>query len=133
MSIGTIIDKINSFFQAVDAQLTKVIPMPAIFLLCAAMSRKGLSPLRSLSNVCQALEEAGIPTGPNPDGSPNLIVMASYAILKEVYRAQTEDAVVQGGIQPGEMMILSQGANSGGPVVSTGSNLLPTHLWGIIQ
>jgi hypothetical protein len=133
MKVGKIINKINSFFQAVDAQLTRVIPMPAIFLLCAAFSRQGLSPLRSLSNVCKELEAAGIPTGPNPDGSPNLIVLASYAILKEVYRAQTEDAVVQGGIQPGEMMILSQGANSGGPVVSTGSNLLPTHLWGIIQ
>ena len=116
-----------------DAKLTSVIPMPAIFLLCAAYSRKGLSPLRSISNVCKTLEECGIPTGPNPDGSPNLIVLASYAILKEVYRAQTEDAVVQGGIQPGEMMILSKGANSGGPVVSTGSNLLPTHLWGVIQ
>ena len=133
MGIGAIVDKINSFFQAIDAKLTKVIPMPAIFLLCAAFSRQGLSPLRSLSNVCKLLEDAGIPTGPNPDGSPNLIVLASYAILQEVYRAQTEDAVVQGGIQPGEMMILSQGSNSAGPVISSGSNLLPTHLWGVIQ
>lgn len=133
MSIGSIIDKINSFLQALDAKITKVIPMPAIFLLCAAMSRQGLSALRSLSNVCKQLEEAGIPTGPNPDGSPNLVVLASYAIIKEIYRAQTEDAVVQGGIQPGEMMLLSQGANSAGTVVSTGSNILPTHLWGVIQ
>lgn len=133
MKIGSIVNKINSFFQAIDAKITTVMPMPAIFLLCAAFSRQGLSPLRSLSNVCKSLEESGIPTGPNPDGSPNLIVLASYAILQEVYRAQTEDAVVQGGIQPGEMMILSQGANSAGPVVSTGSNLLPTHLWGVIQ
>lgn len=133
MKLGSIVNKINSFFQAIDAKITTVMPMPAIFLLCAAFSRQGLSPLRSLSNVCKSLEEAGIPTGPNPDGSPNLIVLASYAILQEVYRAQTEDAVVQGGIQPGEMMILSQGANSAGPVVSTGSNLLPTHLWGVIQ
>lgn len=133
MVIDTIIDKINSFFQAIDAQLTKVMPMPAIFLLCSALSRKGLSPLRSLANVCKALEAYGIPTGPNPDGSPNLVVLASYAVLKEVYRAQTEDAVVQGGIQPGEMMVVSQGANSAGAVISRGSNLLPTHLWGVIQ
>ena len=133
MTVSTIIDKINSFFEALDAKLTKVLPMPAIFLLCAAMSRQGLSPLRSLANVCKTLEDAGIPTGPNPDGSPNLIVLASYAIFKEVYRAQTEDAVVQGGIQPGEMTILSRGSNSAGLVVSDGSNIAPTHLWGVIQ
>ena len=133
MKINTIIDKINAFFSAIDAQITKVMPMPAILLLCAALSRKGLSPLRSLANVCKALEDAGIPTDPTPDGSPNLIVLASNAILQEVYRAMTEDAVMQGGIQPGEMRILSQGSNSAGPVVSNGSNILPTHIWGVIQ
>lgn len=133
MTINNILNKINSFFSALDAKLSKVIPMPAIFLLCAATSRQGLSPLKSLSNVCQMLEDAGIPTGPNPDGSPNLTVLEISAILKEVYRAMTEDAAVQGGIQVGEMMIMSQGANAAGPVVSTGSNLLPTHIWGVIQ
>lgn len=133
MTLNAILDKINAFFQAVDAKLSKVIPMPAIFLICAAMSRQGLSPLKSLTNVCQGLEECGIPTGPNPDGSPNLIVQASHVLLKEIYRAMTEDAAVQGGIQMGEMMLLSQGSNSAGPVVSTGTNITPTHLWATIQ
>ena len=133
MTLNSVIKKINSFFQAMDAKLTTVVPMPAILLLCAAMSRKGLSPLRSITNVCQSLEEAGIPTGPNPDGSPNLIVTAAYAIISEIYRAQTEDAVVQGSVKPGEMMILSQGSNAAGEVISNGSNIMPTHLWGVIQ
>lgn len=107
--------------------------MPAILLLCACLARKGLSPLRSLSNVCKALEGLGIPTQSNPDGSPNLIVAALYEVFKETYRAQTEDAVIQGSIMPGEMMLLSNGANSGGPVVSIGTNLMPTHLWGVVQ
>ena len=133
MSISAITDKINNFFSAMDAKITSVIPMPAILLLCAAASRKGLSPLRSLMNVCQALEEAGIPTGPNPDGSPNLIVAASNAIINEVYRAMVEDAVVQGGIRPGEMMIMAQGSNAAGTVISSGSNLMATYLTGIIN
>jgi hypothetical protein len=132
MSIDAITNKINSFFSAMDAKITSVIPMPAILLICAAMSKKGLSPVRSLTNVCQALEASGIPTGPNPDGTPNLIVAASHAILNEVFRAMTEDAVVQGGIKPGEMMVMSQGSNSAGVVVSTGSNLTPTFLVGNI-
>ena len=133
MNIAQITDKINSFFSTLDAKLTKVIPMPAILLLCAAMSRPGLSALRSLSNVCKMFEEMGIPTGPNPDGSPNLIVAASHAILTEVYRAIEEDAVVQGGIASGEMMIVSQGANSAGAVVSKGSNVLPTKIWAVMH
>ena len=133
MNVEQITSKINSFFSAIDAKITKVIPMPAILLLCACLSRQGLSPLRSLTNICKSLEALGIPTQNNPDGSPNLIVAAIFATVQEIYRAQTEDAVIQGSIEPGQMQILSNGANSGGPVVSFGTNIIPTHLWGVIQ
>lgn len=133
MNISQITSSINSFFSAINAKITKVVPMPAILLLCAAMSRQGLSPLRSLSNVCKALEELGIPMGANPDGSPNLIISILNEVFKEAYRAFTEDAVIQGGIEPGAMQVMSNGANGGGPMVSIGTNILPTHTWGVIQ
>ena len=133
MNISQITSSINSFFSAINAKITKVVPMPAILLLCAAMSRQGLSPLRSLSNVCKALEELGIPMGANPDGSPNLIISIIYEIFNEAYRALTEEAVIQGCIEPGAMQVMSNGANGGGPMVSIGTNILPTHTWGGIQ
>ena len=133
MNISQITSSINSFFSAINAKITKVVPMPAILLLCAAMSRQGLSPLRSLSNVCKALEELGIPMGANPDGSPNLIISIIYEIFNEAYRALTEEAVIQGCIEPGAMQVMSNGANGGGPMVSIGTNILPTHAWGAIQ
>lgn len=133
MNISQITSSINSFFSAINAKITKVVPMPAILLLCAAMSRQGLSPLRSLSNVCKALEELGIPMGANPDGSPNLIISILNEVFKEAYRAFTEDAVIQGGIEPGAMQVMSNGANGGGPMVSIGTNILPTHTWGVVQ
>ena len=133
MNISQITSSINSFFSAINAKITKVVPMPAILLLCAAMSRQGLSPLRSLSNVCKALEELGIPMGANPDGSPNLIISILNEVFKEAYRAFTEDAVIQGGIEPGAMQVMSNGANGGGPMVSIGTNILATHIWGVIQ
>ena len=133
MNISQITSSITSFFSAINAKITKVVPMPAILLLCAAMSRQGLSPLRSLSNVCKALEELGIPMGANPDGSPNLIISILNEVFKEAYRAFTEDAVIQGGIEPGAMQVMSNGANGGGPMVSIGTNILPTHIWGVIQ
>ena len=133
MNISQITSSINSFFSAINAKITKVVPMPAILLLCAAMSRQGLSPLRSLSNVCKALEELGIPMGANPDGSPNLIISILNEVFKEAYRAFTEDAVIQGGIEPGAMQVMSNGANGGGPMVCIGTNILPTHTWGVVQ
>ena len=133
MNISQITSSINSFFSAINAKITKVVPMPAILLLCAAMSRQGLSPLRSLSNVCKALEELGIPMGANPDGSPNLIISVLNEVFKEAYRAFTEDAVIQGGIEPGAMQVMSNGANGGGPMVCIGTNILPTHTWGVVQ
>ena len=133
MNISQITSSINSFFSAINAKITNVVPMPAILLLCAEMSRQGLSPLRSLSNVCKALEELGIPMGANPDGSPNLIISIIYEIFNEAYRALTEEAVIQGCIEPGAMQVMSNGANGCGPMVSVGTNILPTHTWGVIQ
>ena len=133
MNISQITSSINSFFSAINAKITKVVPMPAILLLCAAMSRQGLSPLRSLSNVCKALEELGIPMGANPDGSPNLIISVLNEVFKEVYRSLTEEAVIQGCIEPGAMQVMSNGANGGGPMVCIGTNILPTHTWGVVQ
>lgn len=133
MNISQITDSINSLFKALNAKITKVVPMPAMLLLAGAMTRPGLSPLRSLSNICMKFEEDGIPMASNPDGSQNLIVKATYEILTEVYRALMEDAVIQGGIEPGAMQLLSNGANAGGPVASVGTNILPTHVWGVIQ
>jgi hypothetical protein len=133
MTINQITSKLNQFFETINRKVTKMVPMPAILLLCAAMNRPGLSRTRSLANICRSLEELGIPTKNNPDGSPNLIVSVASATLEEVYRAMCEDAVVQGGAQAGTVSIMSQGANSAGPVVSTGTNTLPFNIFALIQ
>ena len=84
MNISQITSSINSFFSAINAKITKVVPMPAILLLCAAMSRQGLSPLRSLSNVCKALEELGIPREDSANGLP--LGMMSKIVCKHNFR-----------------------------------------------
>lgn len=133
MNVSQITNTVNSFFQKIDSMITKVVPMPAILLLCACVSRPGLSKLRSLTNVCKSLEALGISTQKNPDGSQNLVVAVSNVLLTEIYRAMAEDAVVQGGVESGKVSILAQGSNSAGPIICRGSNLLPFHLWGLIS
>lgn len=133
MNVSQITNTINSFFTKINSKINKVPVIPAILLICACKSRPGLSALKSLSNICLALENLGISTKSNPDGSPNLVVAVSYAITKEIYRAMNEDAVAQGAVESGNVQIMSKGANSGGPVVSSGSNILPFSLRALIH
>lgn len=120
MNIEQITNQINQHLDNINKVATKNVPVPAILLLCAAMNKPGLSVLKSTTNICAALESLGIPTGDNPDGSPNLIVKAVNAVVSEIYRAVKEDMGIQGAIPPGSL--ISTGANSAGPVVTTLTN-----------
>ena len=90
------------------------------------IKRQGLSAIRSTSNIVKDLNKLGIPTGPMPDGSPNLTVAFAFASTKENFRALKKDASVQVGVQPGSMMITGFGANAGGPVNIQGVNTSPS-------
>lgn len=112
MGVEQITNQINQHLDNINKVATKNISVPAILLLCAAMNKPGLSTLKSTTNICVALENLGIPTGDNPDGSPNLIVKAVNAIVDEIYRAMKEDASVKTAIRPGAVNIV--GVNGAG-------------------
>ena len=91
--------------------------------MCSLLKRPGLSTIVSVANIVKDLNMLGIPTGPNPDGSPNLTVASTYAITKEIFRALRLDAVVQVGggpmtwdIQVGNLK--GTNVNSGGPMLN---------------
>ena len=127
MNIEQITNQINQHLDNINKVTTKNVPVPAILLLCAAMNKPGLSVLKSTTNICAALESLGIPTGDNPDGSPNLIVKAVNAVVSEIYRAVKEDMSIQGAIPSGGITVF--GSNSGGPILA--SNIEPTSLTGV--
>ena len=123
MSIKQICESITKLF-------TNALPpfpqLPRILLVCSMIKRQGLSAIRSTSNIVKDLNNLGIPTGPMPDGSPNLTVAFAFASTKENFRALKKDASVQVGVQPGSMMITGFGANAGGPVNIQGVNTSPS-------
>ena len=123
MSIKQICESITKLF-------TNALPpfpqLPRILLVCSMIKRQGLSAIRSTSNIVKDLNKLGIPTGPMPDGSPNLTVAFAFASTKEYFRALKKDASVQVGVQPGSMMITGFGANAGGPVNIQGVNTSPS-------
>ena len=113
MTIDSICNTINSFFASVRPpakQLSKLL------MLCSLKNRPGLSAIYSTANAVKMLNEMGFPTGPNPDGSPNMTVAMTYCIMNEVFRAMKEDASMQLAIQPGTPLI------TGGPGAATIAN-----------
>jgi hypothetical protein len=75
----------------------------------------------------------GIPTDRRKDGGENMINQFTYNIVKSVVEALKEDASIQVVIPTGSLMIQSNGFNAGGPVTSTGTNVIDTVAKGIIQ
>ena len=110
----------DSIINYVDKRIKPFPQIPRPLLTCSMMKRPGLSVIRSVSNITKDLNKLGIPTGPMPDGSPNLTVAVAYAITKEVFRALKFDAVVQSGTVPGTFEIIYGSTNaSNGLTVGT--------------
>ena len=105
----------------------------AIIMLCAMVRRPGLSCALSSSNVIQNMAKHGMPTGPLPDGSPNLMNMMVTDIICETFRAIKEDANIQIALPPGALDIQVAGGNGGGPVECVGTNVKPGSGVGLMQ
>lgn len=116
MNIAQICETVKNYF---DISRPPAKQLPRALLVCSLMKRPGLSSIVSTSNVIKTLNMMGIPTGPNPDGSPNLTVAVTYAIMKEFVRALHLDAVVQFGFGPYAINIMA--GNIPGGSVNTGN------------
>lgn len=72
---------IDELLALLDLGLSFVpqIPLP---LLAASSLKQGYSSSRAMVNTIEELQKKGIPTGPMPDGSPNLFVQSMFSQLK---------------------------------------------------
>ena len=128
------LDKITNIINtALNAIKTPAQTLPAFLLYCVAIKRPGLYPSKITAQIISNNNEIGIPTGPNTDGSPNLVNQYTYNVVKCVVDAIREEGVVQVAIPPGSITVLVEGVNAGGPVVCTGTNTSNTVVKGIIR
>jgi len=118
MGIEQICRTITNFFSKIRPPFPQ---LSRILLVCSMIRRPGLSTIQSVANITKDLNRLGIPTGPMPDGSPNLTVAFAFASTKEIYRGIKKDMSIQVGIQPGSAMVTAAGANAGGPIVVQGT------------
>jgi len=128
---------INTIARAMESTIDRVkVPaqiLPAVLLYCTAIKRPGLSASKIAADIISDNEALGIATGTMPDGSPNVVNQYTYNIVKKVVDAIKEDAVIQAAIPMGSLMIQTNGANAGGPVVGVGTNITNTTIRGIIR
>lgn len=130
MNISDVVDTITN---ALDTAKIPANVLPPLLLKCTALARPGLSAYKTASQIIEYCKAVGIPVDPNPDGSANKINQYTYAVVKGIFDSIKNDATVQVAIPMNSLLIQSQGANAGGPVICTGTNLLDSTGNGIMQ
>lgn len=129
MNIESITNKINKVIESVRAPLATI---PALLLVCSAIKRPGLSAMLIASNIIRRQAEAGAPFGPADDGSSNISEAMERIRVEEIIKALKFDARVQTAIPIGGIQFMGTGVNGGGPIVITGTNIMPAKGDGII-
>ena len=67
------------------------IPTPLLFL---TQLLPGTSPERASLNVIEGMQKLGLPTGPMPDGSPNLMNVFMDSIVNGISKEDAENGTV---------------------------------------
>lgn len=70
------------------------------FLLAASELLDGFSTTRGAINIIEEFQKLGLPTGPMPDGSPNLVLQSEIARLKGIMNEANENGKTQVFIKP---------------------------------
>ena len=91
----SVLDQILALFELPG--LPSSLPLPLLF---AAPLRSGFSANRALKNTIQELQKNGLPTGPLPDGSPNLGLIAAASSLKGSSKESLENGKIEFAIPP---------------------------------
>lgn len=73
------------------------IPLPLLF---ASRLLDGFSATRAFIGSIEELQKIGVPTGPMPDGSPNLTVLSMFSQIKASSAEEAENGKVQLAIPP---------------------------------
>ena len=128
---------IESIANGISKALKSVRPalpaIPALLLICELKRRPGLSAIALTSAIISRLNEAGITTGVNEDGSENKINKFVRIMCEEMVNEIKDNAVVNAVIEPGSVITTGTGANAGGPVTIISTNTMVSQLSGLIR
>lgn len=130
MNISSVVEAITKTMDGVKIPANI---LPPLLLKCTSLMRPGLSAYKIASRIIQNNKALDIPTGPNEDGSENLINAYTYNVVKEIVNAIKNEATVQVAVPANSLLVEAKGGNAGGPIVVVGSNLMDSIANGIMQ
>lgn len=93
----SVVDEILAIFNLIKSTIKQKIPAS---LLSAAELLDGYSQTRALMNTIEEFQKVGLPTGPMPDGSPNLMLQSMRGIINGQAQEQFENGKVQIFMKP---------------------------------
>lgn len=96
-SCKSIIDEILTLLRLAGSLTSNQLPFPLVF---GAELRSGTSAIRAFTNTIENLQQLGIPTGPMPDGSPNMGMVAVLQQLKGTEKESAQNAKMSIGVKP---------------------------------
>jgi len=88
----SVIDELLALLELATTGFGSNIPLP---LLAASQLLGGYSPTKAMINVIEEMQSLGLPTGPMPDGSPNLYLAATMSQIKGQDKENSENGKVQ--------------------------------------
>jgi hypothetical protein len=105
----SVIDEILKLLNLGLSQLNLGLPM---FALAGAQFLGGVSSTRGYANVVENLQNAGLPTDDNPDGTPNLMNLFTKAKIKGQNKEQRENGKTEIFV-PAQKVIVPPGGGVG--------------------
>jgi hypothetical protein len=88
----SVVDELLALLTLVSKSFGNNIPLP---LLAASSMLDGYSATRAFINHIENLQKLGLPTGPMPDGSPNLMLQANNSQIRAQAQEQFENGVAE--------------------------------------
>jgi len=122
--------EIADFFSFLLSEHRLRIPRLNLKKILLGKARPGLDSEVTATSIISRFTEIGIPTGPLENGKPNVMEAFTRIMVEEIYDSLQSEMRVDVAVDSG-MIVTSAGANSGGPVTSTGANPTPHTATGI--
>lgn len=130
MNIKNLIELTN---EALNAARRPAQRLAAFLIYATAVQRPGVSKLKITSDIIADNAPLGINTGQMPDGTDNVVNQFVANLVEKVVDTLKDDALVECVIPTGSLIVQANGANAGGPVVATGTNINNAKGYGVIR
>ena len=93
----SVVDELLAILRTITQGWGGEIPLPILF---GSQLLEGYSATRAFIGSIEELQKLGIPTGPMPDGGPNLTVLSMFSQLKASSNEEAENGKVQIAVPP---------------------------------